>query len=379
MAQSVLLIEDNPGDDEIFRWRYKNAFPGAKVSSVSSISSAIAWLSSQQCDLIFTDLNLPDSTGAQTVHKLRAALPSVPIIVLSGDHQVATAEHALEHGADDFIVKDDLRDELIRRSVNLARTRRQLEATREGASKREDFARVGQMVAEVGATAEREVTEIDHLLQNARRQFHVIRRELGAQGIEGEAVQAVEQVQAAILGAIQRNDRIHTIVAPLSAYQNGGRARPTDPVLIIKNAIERVGRPGITWQVPLSFADVLVVVDPDQAATALSNVVQNAIEATVSEDDIAIRIDLSETGDAVEIAVSDTGEGMRPETLSRATEAFFSTRKGHAGVGLTLAAGVIRRYGGQLEIESHVRRGTTVRVTIPLEHGLATSDSYPSS
>jgi len=65
--------------------------------------------------------------------------------------------------------------------------------------------------------------------------------------------------------------------------------------------------------------------------------------------------------------VIDTGVGMYPEVRSRIFDPFFTT-KGKAGLGLGLAVsfGIIRRHGGNIEVESQYGNGTQFRITLPL-------------
>ena len=65
------------------------------------------------------------------------------------------------------------------------------------------------------------------------------------------------------------------------------------------------------------------------------------------------------------IAVSDSGgdEFGRPGADVRAV---FSTKETHAGLGLTLVYGIVRQYGGTVEVQSQPGQGTTVRLYLPL-------------
>jgi CheY-like chemotaxis protein len=65
--------------------------------------------------------------------------------------------------------------------------------------------------------------------------------------------------------------------------------------------------------------------------------------------------------------VVDTGIGMYPEVRSKIFDPFFTT-KGKAGLGLGLAVsfGIIRRHGGNIEVESHYGKGTEFRITMPV-------------
>jgi CheY-like chemotaxis protein len=72
-------------------------------------------------------------------------------------------------------------------------------------------------------------------------------------------------------------------------------------------------------------------------------------------------------GDSVIIKVVDTGVGMYPEVRSKIFDPFFTT-KGKAGLGLGLAVsfGIIRRHGGNIEVQSHYGKGTEFCITLPV-------------
>src|SRR6185436_8508647 len=97
---------------------------------------------------------------------------------------------------------------------------------------------------------------------------------------------------------------------------------------------------------------------------ALLNLVQNALDAMQNGGTLGILTELVE--EDVRIEVSDSGSGMTPEVLERAFEPFFTT-KGHMGTGLGLAEvyGIVKRHRGQVEIDSEVGKGTTIRIHLP--------------
>lgn len=73
-------------------------------------------------------------------------------------------------------------------------------------------------------------------------------------------------------------------------------------------------------------------------------------------------------GKYVEISVRDTGAGMSPETLDRACEAFYTTKKvgEGSGLGLSTVCGFVRQSGGHLALESEVGKGTCIRLLLPI-------------
>jgi CheY-like chemotaxis protein len=68
------------------------------------------------------------------------------------------------------------------------------------------------------------------------------------------------------------------------------------------------------------------------------------------------------------LAVSDTGAGIQPEILERVFDPYFTTKKPGEGTGLGLSVvhGIVKRYGGDIKIDTTPGKGTTVIVKIPL-------------
>jgi CheY-like chemotaxis protein len=80
-----------------------------------------------------------------------------------------------------------------------------------------------------------------------------------------------------------------------------------------------------------------------------------------------LRTKFSRQSNHVSVEVIDTGVGMSEETRRRCFEPFFTT-KGERGTGLGLAMvhGIARRNNSEIEIESALGRGTTVRLVFPV-------------
>ena len=110
--------------------------------------------------------------------------------------------------------------------------------------------------------------------------------------------------------------------------------------------------------------------DPHRLTQILNNLLSNAIKFT---DKGEIRLIVSAKLDRpVQIEVSDTGIGMTPEQVARAFDSFeqaegsTARRFGGTGLGLSIVRQLAHLMGGDVQLESRLDKGTTVRVTLPL-------------
>src|SRR5690242_12721744 len=109
----------------------------------------------------------------------------------------------------------------------------------------------------------------------------------------------------------------------------------------------------------------MVMGDDSELREVLVNMVFNAIDAMPEGGTLRLATEVA--NDSVVITIADTGVGMYPEVRSKIFDPFFTT-KGKAGLGLGLAVsfGIIRRHGGNIEVESHYGKGTEFRITLPV-------------
>ncbi len=114
----LLLVEDGPGDADLADERLAEV-PDFEymLTHVSRLSEALDALARESFDVVLLDLNLPDSTGIQTLRRLRAAGQAGAVVVLSANTSDEVRCQALRDGAQDFLGKDEPRSRLLARSV----------------------------------------------------------------------------------------------------------------------------------------------------------------------------------------------------------------------------------------------------------------------
>ncbi|MDE3195576.1 MAG: PAS domain S-box protein, partial [Acidobacteriota bacterium] len=97
------------------------------------------------------------------------------------------------------------------------------------------------------------------------------------------------------------------------------------------------------------------------------NLMLNAIQACSAGGRVTVSVTVD---DRVRIRVSDTGCGIAPENRKRIFDPFFSMRPGGTGLGLFLSLNFVRRWGGEIDVESAPGEGSTFDVTFPPMTGL---------
>ena len=104
--QTVLLVEDNPGDARLLREIFNEpTSPASTLIHVESMSEAEKHLAEHEVDVVLLDLALPDAQGLGALRRARTAAPRVPVVVLTGMDDEALAAQALQEGAQDYLVK----------------------------------------------------------------------------------------------------------------------------------------------------------------------------------------------------------------------------------------------------------------------------------
>ncbi|MFC1585435.1 response regulator [Fibrobacterota bacterium] len=117
----ILIVEDDEGDLEYIQEYLSNPDLPSRLGVRYTMDTAVRMAESLELlgknayDLVLLDLSLPDSTGLDSLIKVREKSPEVPIIILTGLHDLDTSVKAMEKGASHYFVKGFIdRDELVR-------------------------------------------------------------------------------------------------------------------------------------------------------------------------------------------------------------------------------------------------------------------------
>jgi CheY-like chemotaxis protein len=137
----------------------------------------------------------------------------------------------------------------------------------------------------------------------------------------------------------------------------------------------------VVWRVNLETRLFSAPFSEAKLSQAVEKILDNAIEAVGAEGTLSVSTqnrDLNRPtedgrvtlppGTYVCIEINDTGPGIPADVLPQVVDPFFTTKRGHRGLGLAWAYGIITNHGGSLALTSPPGQGTTVRIYLPA-HG----------
>ena len=120
--------------------------------------------------------------------------------------------------------------------------------------------------------------------------------------------------------------------------------------------------------------------DPDQLEQVFLNFFLNAMDAMKNGGELSISTQIrtdeqwvspftqsnGETREILRITIRDSGEGIRGEDIPHVFDPFFTTKDHGTGLGLSVVHGIVQEHGGQIEVESEVKKGTAFHILLPL-------------
>jgi PAS domain S-box-containing protein len=137
---------------------------------------------------------------------------------------------------------------------------------------------------------------------------------------------------------------------------------------VIELAKSAITENGVSVQTRLAERMKPVQGDRVQVQQVVLNLILNAIEAMGSVEartrELLVSTEQSQTNDIL-VAVRDSGPGIGPESLDRVFEAFYTTKSGGMGMGLSICRSIIDAHGGRLWADANEPRGAVFQFALP--------------
>ena len=396
----ALLIDDNPFDRELAcrALRGLPVPPGpVELASAGDWAEALPHLEAGGFDLMLLDYHLPGLMGLDILRELQGQAHP-PVIMMTGQDDIATAVETLRAGAADYVPKTaDWGPALclaVERVLERARLERELAESR--AQLAAHAAELEETVTARTAVVRAQATEIEALYleaeEAARLKAEIVSNVshelctplniiLGYAELLGEslppdgapdAVDMLEKIRT-------QAERLHQLVESLLALNrlNAGSESVRVSRFTLAELMEELRGSAVTlnaerqltvaWNVASEPCEVEN--DREKVRAIAYHLVSNAIKFTAVGQ---VEVEAATTPDGgIVLTVSDTGIGLPPEAKSVVFDDFrqldgSSTRR-YEGLGIGL--GIVKRYtallGGTVGLESTPGKGTTIVVRLP--------------
>ena len=229
---------------------------------------------------------------------------------------------------------------------------RQLKDAHEQLLKAERLAAIGEMAAMVGHDLRNPLTGIAGATYYLKTKL--------SQKMDKTAKDMVELIEK----DIEYSDKIISDLLEYSREIHLDLTKTT-PKSIIKHALSLVKVAKNIQILDLTENKRKIKIDVQKMKRVLINIIKNAVEAMPKGGKLTITS--KKTNGKLEIAFTDTGIGIRKEILEKIWTPLFTTKAKGIGLGLPVCKRIVEAHGGNISVESTVRKGTTFTVTIPIK------------
>jgi len=184
-----------------------------------------------------------------------------------------------------------------------------------------------------------------------------------------------------IEGVIAEVDRMDRTVDGLLSLTRKAEFRPEKIALgeVIDHTILLVTTQARNQRVHIELvqpsASLYAMGDVSRLKQLFLNIILNALQAMPDGGRLEVALKEKSSGSSLdnaaiqkqaEVSIADTGCGIPQENIDRIFDPFFTTRQGGTGLGLPISYSIARQHGGEMEIRSREREGTSVTVRFPL-------------
>ena len=332
-----------------------------RVETADTGRGALEKVEASSPDILLLDYKLPDIDGLEVLSRLAPGSRDLLAIFITAYASIDTAVTATKRGAYDFLAKPfapaDLKYVIRKAATRLLLARRARELEAEKKRVRFEFIRVlgHELKAPISAVA---------------GNLYLLRdRVMGPE---------VEKYAEVVDRSLKRLEQMRKLIADLldmTRIESGEKRRSLEEVDLAeaaRSSLETVSREAeeLGLELELKSPDRLLLrADSTEITMILNNLVSNAVKYNRPGGRVTVKLEKAD-GEIL-IRVSDTGIGMSPEGVEKLFGEFVRLKDRRTreilgtGLGLSILKRVVDLYGGKVEVESELDRGSVFTVRLP--------------
>ncbi|MFK7994718.1 MAG: ATP-binding protein [Granulosicoccus sp.] len=373
LSSARILIID---DDEIHLHlckRYLRADPTTKhtIVSTTNIQEALLAAMIDSFDCVIVDYHLPDGNGTDAIIELTETLGrQMPCsIILTGQASEEIAIMAMRSGASDFLTKGNLTQSALCRAVNNAIEKNHLQNLH--------LRRLEELEAANSLLVARneEIQRFYHTMSHEVKTPLTAIQEFVSIVHDGLAGEVVEQQKTILNYALQSCDQLKSQfneLLELSRFETGKMQLTLEPSCIYQvfdHCIVAAMPSATAKQIELTIVDEpdfpLVMMQSSRIIQVLSNLIGNALKFTPAQGKVTVTSRLLHEEGRIRLSVKDNGCGIPAADVKHVFERLYQvTPTGNRetdsgmGLGLSIAAQIIKLHGSWIDVESTLGKGS---------------------
>ncbi|GCE08176.1 sensor histidine kinase [Dictyobacter aurantiacus] len=370
---TILLIEDDEEDYFLLR-KLLTRMRNARYNLVwkSDPLLGLQHMMEDQHDLCLLDYRLGAINGIELIRKARGQGYGKPIVLLTGANESEIDILALQAGADDYISKEGLQEDILRRIIRYAIERKKAEHERE------------KLISEQLASRELEkkrnefismvVHELRTPLTSLKAHAQILRKRFLLSGDE--------QV---LRTTTRMNTQIDKLAELISDFQDvtrieGGKLQFRESYFnfdeLVSDLIEEI-QPVTEKHTILREGESNKTVwgDRGRIGQVITNLLTNAIKYAPNSNRIVVKT--SSDNESVTLRVQDFGPGIPRHLQQKIFDPFYRLEESRKtsisglGLGLYISSEIIQRQEGHIWVESEMGQGATFCFTLPIDRAHA--------
>jgi len=367
-AGDILVIDDEIGPRESIRMVFKDTH---NVFLAEDGFKGTEILKREDIDVIILDLKMPKINGIETLKKIREIDKDVPVIILTGYGDVDAAKKAIHYGTMEFLSKPFNVEDIIKivniaiktrkaklRSEKLQEELKELnEHLKERISNMENLATVGQISAEI-------MHEINNLLTVIHGYTQLLAQQINPDNSSKNYVNTINE-------EIKRCKEIAKNILELS--RNKQTMEKININELIRKIVDflKISKISKNIQFTLNLQEGIPLIDANSnhIHQAILNILLNGTEAVKKNQKGIIEIKTEKDENNIIIKIKDNGPGMPEEEINKILNPFYTSKEKGTGLGLYITYKLVKKYNGEIKIESKAGEGTEFTLTFPSNRG----------